>query len=182
MFYDGVLEGRFVELRSAVGSDAEFTLKVRQDPEFIRFLPKIENTLDQQKAWIKNQQTQEGDYFFVVWNKKKERIGTIGLFDIKDHTCEAGRLAVRGNAFESIEAQLLSFQFAFKGLHMELVNNYIYIDNERALRFSKQFGGILVEEESEEQVIKGGQICQKVIITKEDFAAASKKLSKMLYR
>ena len=182
MFYYGILEGRFVDLRSAAEGDAEFTLKIRKDPEFIKFLPKIENTMEQQRAWIRYQQVQEGDYFFVVWNKRGERIGTIGLFDVKDSVCEAGRLAVRGNAFECIEAQLLSFQFAFNKLHVELVNNYIYLGNERALRFSKQFGGILIQDESEDATIKGGQICQKVIITKEDFEKAAKNLSTILYR
>ena len=60
MFYDGILEGRFVDLRSAAEGDAEFTLKIRQDPEFIKFLPKIENTTEQQRAWIRYQHSATG--------------------------------------------------------------------------------------------------------------------------
>lgn len=90
MFYDGLIEGRYVDLRSVEEGDAEFTLEIRQDPEFTRFLPRIENTLEQQKNWIQHQRNKEGDYFFVVQNKAGERIGTIGLFDVTDIQCEGG--------------------------------------------------------------------------------------------
>ena len=104
MFYDELLEGRYVDLRSVDENDAEFTLKIRQDPEFTKFLPKIENTLEQQKNWIRYQRNKEGDYFFVVQNKAGERIGTIGLFDVTDVQCEGGRVAVGGSALAILEA------------------------------------------------------------------------------
>ena len=181
MFYHEVLRGYHVDLRSADQEDAEFTLQIRQDPEFTKFLPKIENTLEQQKEWLQYQRQKEGDYFFVVQNKAGERIGTIGLFDVTDVQCEGGRLAVRGNALESIEAQSLSFQFAFEKLHLKRVINYIYMDNERALRFSMLFGGVLAEQEPE-PVVKDGHICTKTVNTKEAFEEASHKISRMLYR
>lgn len=181
MFYGGVIEGQYVDLRSADESDAEFTLKIRQDPEFTKFLPKIENTLTQQKDWIRYQRRKPDDYFFVVLNKKGERIGTIGLFDIKDGVCEGGRLAIRGNAFENIEAQMLCFCFAFEQLNINQVINYIYVDNSRAIRFNQQFGGVLVGEEGV-PVFKGGNLCRKAINTKEAFSNASKQISAMLYR
>ena len=44
-----VIEGRYVDLRSATIEDAEFTLAIRQAPEFSKWLPRIDNTIDQQK-------------------------------------------------------------------------------------------------------------------------------------
>lgn len=181
MFYDGLLQGRYVDLRSVEEGDAEFTLEIRQDPEFTRFLPRIENTLEQQKNWIQHQRNKEGDYFFVVQNKAGERIGTIGLFDVTDTQCEGGRLAIRGNPLESIEAQFLSFQFAFQKLHLQEVINYIYMENERALRFSMLFGGVFVDMGTE-AVVKDGHICRKTVNTKQAFEGISHKISKMLYR
>ena len=32
MVYEGVLEGRYVDLRSVIEDDAKFTLSLRQDP------------------------------------------------------------------------------------------------------------------------------------------------------
>lgn len=162
MLYNGTLEGRYVELRSVTEADAEFTLKLRQKPEVIKFIPALKNTLEQQKVWITSQQQKKGDYFFVIWNKKGERIGTISLYNIKGNTCEGGRLVVQGNAFESIEAQLLSFKFAFEELRLSEVVSYIYADNERAIRFNKQFGGVLFEPEPDED----GRMSRKTINTK----------------
>ena len=181
MFYDGLLQGRYVDLRSVEEGDAEFTLEIRQDPEFTRFLPRIENTLEQQKNWIQHQRNKEGDYFFVVQNKAGERIGTIGLFDVTDTQCEGGRLSIRGNPLESIEAQFLSFQFAFEKLHLQEVINYIYMENERALRFSMLFGGVFVDMGTK-AVVKDGHICRKTVNTKQAFEGISHKISKMLYR
>lgn len=181
MFYHEVLRGYHVDLRSADQEDAEFTLQIRQDQEFTKFLPKIENTLEQQKEWLQYQRQKEGDYFFVVWNKKGERIGTIGLFDVSEGRCEGGRLAMRGNALENIEAQFLSFQFAFEKLHLKEVINYIYIENSSAVRFSKFFGGVSLGTKAD-PMVKDGHICEKTVNTKEAFEKVSPKILRMIAR
>lgn len=179
MFYDGVVAGRYVELRSATAEDAEFTLSIRQDPEFSKFLPRLDNTIEQQRNWIASQRNKPGDYFFVIWDKEGNRIGTISLYDVEGDVCESGRLAVRGNAFQSIEAQMLSFKFAFEELKLKEVVSYIYADNDRALRFNKQFGGVFYEPEV---VNENDHPMIKAINTKEAYLEAEKKLGNMLYR
>lgn len=177
MVYDEVIQGRYVELKSATIEDAEFTLAVRQDPEFNRYLPRINNTLEQQKEWISKQRDKAGDYFFVVWDKSGNRIGTISIYDIEGEQAEAGRLTMRGNAFQSIEAQLLSFQFAYNILGLRNVISYIYTENERALRFTQQFGGVI-----HEPIEKNGNMEYMVTNSKEDFYVCEKKLASLLYR
>ena len=178
MVYDGVIEGRYVDLRSATEVDAEFTLAVRQDPEFNKYLPRVNNTLEQQKAWIKKQREKEGDYFFVVWDKGGERLGTISIYDIQGDQAEAGRLTMRGNALQSVEAQLLSFYFGFNDLGLKEIVSYIYAENARALRFTQQFGGLLHEPFENEN----GQMECKATNSKEDFDTCEKKLSALIYR
>lgn len=178
MVYGGVIEGKYVELRSATGEDAEFTLAVRQDPEFNKYLPRVNNTLEQQAEWIKRQRNKDDDYFFVVWDKRNNRLGTISIYDIQGDHAEAGRLAIRGNAFQSIEAQLLSFHFGFNDLKLKEIVSYIYAENARALRFTQQFGGVLHNSEMDEN---GRMVC-KATSSKEDFDVCEKKLSALLYR
>lgn len=177
MVYDGVIEGRYVDLRSATVEDAEFTLAVRQDPGNNKYLPRVNNTLEQQIAWISKQREKQGDYFFVVWDKEGNRIGTIGIYDIDGDHAEAGRLIMRGNAFQSIEAQLLSFHFGFNELGLKNIISYIYADNTRALRFTQQFGGVLHEPEE-----RNGHMESKATNSKEDFDVCEKKLSELIYR
>lgn len=172
------IKGRFVDLVPICVEDAEFTRNLRMDSRFIPYFPYFSNTLEEQKEWIKNQRKKDGDYFFVVWNKNGERIGTIGLYAYDGEKCEAGRLAIMGNAFQSIEAQLLSFDYAFNVLGVKQTVSYIFKCNERALRFSKNFGGTFEDDiahDSSKQMVKK-------TTTKDDFNQSSIKIKNMIYR
>lgn len=179
MVYESALEGRYVDLKSCTEEDAEFTLAIRRDPEFIPFLPALDQTVDQQKAWIRHQRQKEGDYFFVVWDKKGNRIGTISIYNVNGSHAESGRLAIKSsNPFHALEAQILSFRFAFGVLKLECVDGFIFADNDRAIRFNKQFGGRHYEPEADENQHR----IIKIENWKKDFEKAEQKLSSILYR
>lgn len=178
MVYNKVIEGKYVNLRSVDEQDAEFTLSLRQDPQLTKYLPKLDITLEQQINWIKKQRTTEGDYYFVIENKEGKRIGVIGVYDVTEKCAETGRIAVVGTSFESIEAQLLSFDFAFDILKVEYTVNYVMADNVHALRFSQMFG----TESSEPYTDDKGNIRIDGKITKESYQKSRIKLARMLYR
>ena len=178
MIYDGILEGKYVNLRSVEEQDAEFTLSLRQDPNLTKYLPKLNITLEQQLAWIRKQRQQEGDYFFVVENKKGVKIGVIGVYNVDGDCAETGRIAMIGNAFESIEAQLLSFDFAFDHLNLEKTVNYVMAENVHALRFSQLFGS----QSSEPFEDTDGNMRIDGVITKASYLQSKSKIIKMLYR
>lgn len=178
MVYDGILGGKYVNLRSVEERDAEFTLALRQDPNLTKYLPKLNITLEQQLAWIRKQRAQKGDYYFVVENKNGVRIGVIGVYDIEGDCAETGRIAMIGNAFESIEAQLLSFDFAFDILKLEKTVNYVMADNIHALKFSQLFGSKSSEPFKDED----GNMRIDGIITKASYLMSKEKIIKMLYR
>ena len=174
-----MIEGRYVNLCSCTEEDAEFTRDIRKDPEFAQFLPVINNTLDQQKAWIRKQREQQGDYFFVVWDKNGKRIGTISIYAVNGDHAESGRLAIKGdNAFQGIEAQILCFRFAFGKLGLKCIDGYIYADNDRAIRFNKQFGGRQYPIEIDDD----GREIIRFEIWHDDFDSVDKKFSSMIYR
>lgn len=179
MVYDGILEGRYVDLRSCSEDDAEFTRDIRKDPKFVKFLPEIDNTVEQQKLWIRSQRLKKGDYFFVVWDKDGNRIGTISIYNVNGEHAESGRLAIRGtNPFQALEAQILSFRFAFGFLGLECVDGYIFADNERAISFNKQFGG----RQFPSTLDDSGREIIRIENWKEDFEIVDKRLSSILYR
>lgn len=178
MVYDGIIEGKYVNLRPVEEKDAEFTLSLRQDPNLTKYLPKLDITLEQQISWIKKQREKEGDYYFVIENKEGSNIGVIGVYDVKEKCAETGRVAVIGSAFESIEAQLLSFDFAFDVLQVDYTVNYVMADNVHALRFSQMFGS----ESSEPYTDEKGNVRIDGKITRESYQESREKLSKMLYR
>lgn len=179
MYYENVLEGKYIKLKSVREEDAKFTLAIRQDPEFTKYLPKLDITVGQQKEWIRKQQEKPDDYFFVVYDKEEKPIGTYGLYDIKvNDTAESGRMAMRGNALQNIEAQLLTYKFAFEKLGLASIYGFIYKSNKRNQRFNLQFGA-----EIDETVINMyGTMVVKCICRKDRFLIYSKKLERFLYR
>ena len=184
MIYEKVIEGKYVDLKSCTEEDAEFTLAIRQDPKFIKYLPKINNTVEQQKAWISYQRKKEGDYFFVVWDKLGNRIGTIGVYDINGEQAEAGRNIILGDSFQAIEASLLLSQFEFYVLKLKCVKAFIFAENKRAIRFNKLFGGIIsnihVDDKQQIKGANGKQIVDCVFLY-ENFKYVEKKISSALY-
>ena len=179
MVYEKAIEGKYVTLRSCTEEDAEFTLGIRKDPDFVDCFPPLDITFDQQKAWISKQREKPGDYFFVVWDKEGNRIGTISIYGVEGKRAESGRLAIKGtNPFQAIEAQILSFRFAFGELGLECIDGYIFADNDRAIRFNKQFAGHHHEPELDED----GREIIRIENWKEDFEKVDKRLSSILYR
>lgn len=178
MTYDGKIIGRYVELRSVTEEDAEFTLSLRQDPMFAKFLPHINIKIEEQRAWIYKQRKMKGDYFFLACNKDESRLGTVSVYNIEGDRSESGRLALRGDALQNTEATLLLFKFSFEILKLNEITGFVYADNKRAIRFNQKFGCVLNDPEPDEN---GKMIC-KTNIQKDNFYLAEKRLEKLLYR
>lgn len=177
MTYDKPIKGRFVTLRSVDLDDASFTLSVRKDPSLTAFLPKLNITIEQQKEWIAKQRDKPGDYFFVILNNDNQRIGTSGIYDITDNSAETGRLTSLGNPLESLEAQYLSFIFAFDVLNLKSTRCYVYKENTKAIHLSEFFGTVFVAPRIE----NGIEVCDGVL-TKEAFKAKENFVKRMIYR
>lgn len=178
MKYEKLIEGRYCDLRSVDIQDAEFTLAMRQDPTLTAYLPKLDITVEQQKEWIKKQQVDPTDYFFVVQDKEGNRIGVMGLYNVIDGEGETGRLAMKGNPLQAIESQMLCVDFAFDVLKLKGLHSYIIAENDGAIRFAKMFGPSL----SEPRVNEKGENVIDATNTKELYMQAKPKLERMLYR
>lgn len=178
MVYDGIIEGSYVYLKSADIEDAEFTLSLRQNPLLTQYLPKLDISMEQQKAWISSQREKDGDYFFVVRTLEGTPIGTVSIYDLQGDTSESGRLALIGDSFQNIEASLLLFRFAFDIVGLKKVTGYIVDGNKRADRFNKQFGCVTGSPEYDEK----GELIRRTLITNESFHQAEERLQRLLYR
>lgn len=178
MVYDGEIEGKYVTLRSVSEDDAEFTSFVRKDAKLTRYLPRVDNTIEEQKAWIRKQRQDETDYFFVATDKDGIPVGTIGIYNIKDGCAEGGRLTSMGNALQSIEIQLLALHFDFDILNLNKVTTVVFKGNERALKLSKLFG---IEFEDPCFDERGNKVYNGSV-TKESFKNNENKIKSMIYR
>ena len=138
MIYDGVLKGRFVELKSITLDDAQFSYDIRADEKNRETVGVIAKSVDEQRKYIEWQMNQPGDYYFVVYNKKGEKIGLIGIYDIEGDKAEMGREVNYGSCVEVLEAQVLLQDFAMDYLGLKSLYFVIYANNSKHLMNQKR--------------------------------------------
>lgn len=151
MVINGKLSGTTVDLRPADAGDAEFTIKLRQDPVITRFLPRVEHSITDQIAWINTSRKKDNEYFFVICNKQGERLGTISIYDIDGDHAESGRLASFGNPIENMEAILLNMDFAFNRLGLEYVLANTMVQNVKVVKINEKFGTVFTGKHTDER-------------------------------
>lgn len=133
MIYDKIIEGKYVNLRSVLEDDIQFTYDIRKDPQFNGYVGCLAENLEAQRKYIISQMDKEGDYYFVIENKKGERIGLIGIYDIHGKVGEEGRTVSYGSPLENIEATLLLEGFARDVLGLEIISISVYADNKKII-------------------------------------------------
>lgn len=140
MIYEKKLQGKFVSLRSITIEDAEFSYTIRKDPRFVRIMGQSAASVEEQKKFIEWQIKQPGDYYFIVLNKKGERIGLIGVYSIEGSVGETGREIIDGAPYETMEAEILLCDFCINELHLKTKIGVIYKNNKKQIELQKKLG------------------------------------------
>lgn len=146
--YLKIIQGRFVDLKKVGVNDAQYILKLRQDPQKTEFLPRLEISIEEQQKWIREQQKREGDYYFLIKNKSGKNLGTIGVYNISEKMAEIGRWISEGNEIENMESFILSLEWAFEKLEIEKIKSRPMLKNRRVIRLSKKMGFVFKDKET----------------------------------
>lgn len=131
MVYPEVIHGMFVDLRSITLDDAEFSYNIRADKRNRDTVGQLAPSLEAQKEYIRWQMQEPNDYYFVVLNKKGERIGLIGAYDLQGDLIEVGREVNIGEPTESMEAELLICDFCKNVLKLKRTSGVVYSNNKQ---------------------------------------------------
>lgn len=129
MVYPEVIHGMFVDLRSITLDDAEFSYNIRADKRNRDTVGQLAPSLEAQKEYIRWQMQEPNDYYFVVLNKKGERIGLYGVYDIHDGMAEVGREVNVGEPTEIMEVYLLISNFCKDVLKLKRTCCVVYENN-----------------------------------------------------
>lgn len=129
MVYPEVIHGMFVDLRSITLDDAEFSYNIRADKRNRDTVGQLAPSLEAQKDFIRWQMQEPNDYYFVVLNKKGERIGLYGAYDIHDGMAEVGREVNVGEPTEIMEVGFLVADFCREVLKLKRTCFVIYENN-----------------------------------------------------
>lgn len=129
MVYPEVIHGMFVDLRSITLDDAEFSYNIRADKRNRETVGQLAPSLEAQKDFIRWQMQEPNDYYFVVLNKKGERIGLYGVYDIRGDIAEVGREVNIGEPTEIMEVSLLIADFCRDVLKLKRMCSVVYEKN-----------------------------------------------------
>lgn len=179
MVYEEMIRGVYVNMHSVLPEDAGVTLKMRLDPQKAKYLHPIENDLKKQENWIKNQNMEEGDYYFLAKDKNGQAIGTFGIYNLDLNEGESGRLIVYGNPLQSIEINLLLFRFAFEYLKISQIKGVVDENNRSAIRINLLFGFELDEAIRDCEMNRMIHNCR---LKRDIFYSELKNINKMLYK
>ncbi len=129
MVYPEVIHGMFVDLRSITLDDAEFSYNIRADKRNRDTVGQLAPSLEAQRDFIRRQMQEPNDYYFVVLNKKGERIGLIGAYNLQGDMIEVGREVIVGEPTESMETELLINDFCRNVLNLKRTCGVVYSNN-----------------------------------------------------
>lgn len=152
MFYDGIIKGKFVSLRSITVDDAEFSYAIRADKNNRDTVGQLAPNVEAQREYIKKQIDTPGDYYFVVLDRNGNRIGLTGVYDIHGEMGEIGREVNNGEPMETMEATLLLNDFCLNVLKLKKICYVIYSNNKKNISNAKKRGGKLIK-----TIIRSGQ-------------------------
>jgi RimJ/RimL family protein N-acetyltransferase len=157
-----IIAGKNIDLREVEVNDSAFILSLRMNQDLNQYISTVENDLAKQEDWIRKYKLNNQEYYFIIQNKKKESVGTIRIYDIKDdHFCW-GSWIVKPEArpYASFESAVLLYQYAFFNLGF----NYTFFDvrkeNQKVINFHLRFGAVQVDENDQDIFM---------ILKKEDF-------------
>lgn len=180
MIYDGIISGKYIDVRSVLETDAEVTMQLRQNKEKTKFLHNVDNDIEKQRLWIREQNDRKGDYFFLGLDKKtKKAIGTFGVYEIENGRGHAGRLLMYGNACQSFEINYLVFEFAFDYLGLHEIYGDVDEKNVSAKRFDAVFGFKFEDAVYDSELDRMVQWCN---VTKDEYKACLPRIKKLIYR
>lgn len=130
------IEGQHTRLRPVREEDAEAIIDLRMNKEHSRFLHSISGKMVDQLDWMRQYFQREGDYYFIVENKKLNSFeGTIAIYDVSDNVAEWGRWVLKPNSLFAAESAFLIYQIGFEILGLDRLYCRTVAMNESVVSF-----------------------------------------------
>lgn len=137
-----------IYLRLVEESDVDFLLELRLNKRLNKFLQQVSSDREEQIKWIKEYKKREilgNDYYFVIVDKVLGDLGFIRVYDI-DYVNKAftwGSWIIKDidrPKYAAIESFLLSHEFAFFELNLNISKFDARNENTKAINFYNRFG------------------------------------------
>ena len=143
------VRGKSIFFREVTPEDAEFIVNLRTDPLKSRHLSATSADISKQKEFISTYASSETDFYFIICDWAQQPMGTIRIYDIKEHSfCWGSWILANGHpASAAVESAILIYDFAFFALHYERSHFDVRKENTRVVEFHKRFGAQVTGED-----------------------------------
>lgn len=140
-----ILEGYGCRLRPVDVTDADFIVKLRNQPFAKGMIHSTSLSIDKQIEWIEKWQERCDDYYWIIEDIKNSYapIGTIGFYDIEKSLSEGmpGRWVMLPQVNINIMSPfLLLYKFVFEELKINRVVMDVVETNKKVRRFHQLYG------------------------------------------
>ncbi len=147
-----MLSSKTISLRLVQPEDAEFILKLRQDPRYNSFISVVKNDVESQRTWIENYKKDEAaklQYYFIIERLDGKCCGTVRVYDLKPDSFSWGSWILNEDKtkYSAIESALLVYAFGFEKLGFNKSHFEVMKDNVKVVEFHKKFGAQIVGED-----------------------------------
>ena len=117
-------------------------------------------SLNEEKAWLKDNINNPNDYFFIVESISAIRLGTISVYniDFERHTAEIGRLVMIPGVRSVLAASILRNDFSFYTLGLDTLTACIVSTNKTVLSYNRKLGAEITHIAHSERIIASSPV------------------------
>lgn len=141
-----------IRLRLAEISDAEFILKLRNDPKLGRYLSPTNIDINRQIEWLEKYKIKEKkneEYYFIAEDQFQNRYGTIRLYNFINDSFESGSWVFSNDTPPdmAIKADIIGREFAFEFLQAKYCRFEVLKDNKSVVRYQLRYHPTIISED-----------------------------------
>ena len=146
--------GKNIDLYLVEIEDADFILNLRSKRG--KYLTQIDcEDVNRQKEWIEGYKKREKikeEFYFLITNKSKEKLGVIRLYDFFESSFCWGNFIIREDTpfYVAIEVVLQVYEFGFYKLGFQRSHFDVRKHNQSVVAFHKRFGAKIYKESGED--------------------------------
>lgn len=146
------ITGKTLIFRDASVNDAAFILSLRTNRQKARYLSPTSPDMIKQIAWLEDYKIKNDQAYFIIEDRKKERLGTVRIYDQKGDSFCWGSWILKDNAPKNagVESALIVYAYAVDYLGFKRAHFDVRKGNKTVWQFHERCGAVRIGETDED--------------------------------
>lgn len=160
MNHSYILKNEERTLRPVRMEDAEFIVRLRNQPHVVGIVNDTSADIEKQRQWLREYFDRPNDYYWIIETPSGEPFGTTSLYhyDAEKKQMESGRwvqLKDERFAYNFFKSLVQINDFAFEVLGLSRIVFDVAVHNKRVIRYHQSYGAEITHVEKGLFVIQG---------------------------